>query len=1008
MAEALYQELDRLLGDEHRRAELVGYYERQMGNTWTPPSALDGRAADSREPAHTDVLTDLVAVTDVRDLVDLFGHNGFLTAADMNPYVLRATESKYGDRRHHGIDDPYVARTRNKFDETLANALKTRGFTLIIGPSNAGKTRSAFHGVASALPDSGIVVPVPGRLSELAAHPLVRNTDAPLVVWLDDLDRYLRPTDPLTPSLLDKLLSRPGRTNVLGTLRSEQRAFLLGDQLSVKGLNHIRGAGLPPGSLGADDRSSGAPYWIEEFASNGAKYCRHEPADDDIRHIRQVLHSAFCIDLDHTTQDPIEQQAAAANYPHEELGQFGLGAQLGCGPDLLRFYRDAEHWEQPLLHAVLRAAIDWSRCGRQDPIPESALIEAAEHELRLFRSDVHATRELMLKAVGQARTPRPGDGKAATLTSHFLADGTRGYKPYDYLVSADDEQSCQRPIADRRWDDALYSADAAAAYGVMLTAYHRGQARTAVRLGRQAAKLGSAEAAYLMGYLYETAIEPRNPDAALRWYRKGANAGYLPAQLRTAWALSQENDATLLADAQRLYATASRSGDRSAKHHYANFLLSKVKPPRRDEAIELLEDCANQNDLWAMNHLGSILADSEPPNLEQAVHWLTKAATECVTEDNIAVVNASRIRLGYIAAHAMDPPQIQVAQKWFRAADADGDPGGLVGLADIAANHRKRPDLKKADELFREAANTGDVYAMCSYGRFLLDNFGAATNDDAIHWLEKASKHGDRTAKYYLGCFFIKHGEGERLADGAAYLREAAEAGLVEAMCHLGDLYREDDPAVATAPLQQKKSRWRQMREWFASLDSHKSLKSAIYWYTQAAENGHIHAMVALSAVYWADFDPPALKPAREWLERAAHAGESVAMRSLGDLLSVLWSPPDIDAAISWYKAAADQDDVDAMQRLGDLMQATAPQEACYWYERAAELGDLESMIVLADMLLETFNDPQEALTWYRRAARKNDPRAMLGAADVLRNHLNPPETREADRWRRRASELSR
>ncbi|OYN77670.1 tetratricopeptide repeat protein [Mycolicibacterium sphagni] len=992
VAVALYDELDRLLRDEGLRANLVSFYRGNLAKAGLP---VDASSDDHASEAHgavakTSIATDPAAASDIRELVELFGHDNFPAVAESNPYVLGATESHYGDRRSYGLHDRYVARTRNKFDETLVTSISANDFTLIVGPSKAGKTRSAFEAIRGVFGDHGIVVPVPGRLSELVAHPLVAETTTPLVIWLDDLDLYLGPSDPLTPALLDQLLARPGDTRLLGTLRSEQRAFLLGDEVapeddrrgSTAWLFDPRCVDDVPG-IGHSGPGGGAPVIDHEWS---------RPTNGSIRHVRQILHRAATIDLDHTTIDADEQLAAASEYADEDF-QFGLGATLACAPELLRLYRDAEHWQQPVLHAVLRAAIDWARCGRNDPIPEQVLARLAEKQLRTFRSDLAATPELLLQAIEQARTPRRSDGKAVALISHFLDDGTRGYKAFAYLVSADDEAGAVRLIGEDRWDDALQSADAPTAYGVMLAAYWRGLLSTAFHIGRSAAELGSTDAMHMSGYLYETG-DPPDSQSALIWYRRGADLGDLSCRLHAARLLSLSEDASERDEARRYYALAAATGDISATYAYAHFLMLQPEASSQDEAIELFTVCADAGDADAMHHLGLLLTERDNADIEVAKHWLTEASRRNITDADIG--------LGHLLLRHQDPPRVAEAKRCFQRAVDGENTRGLVGLADIAENFSTNPDRKRADRLYKQAALTGDAYAMHSYGvRFMLQS---SSSDDARYWLSRAADTGDIQAKLDLGRFLIAQPEPDDRRIGFQHIVDVAQRGHIPAMCQLGELYRDNHPAVMEQPGEQK-SRW--WRRWLrGSRQVNDNLKYSVAWYTRAAERRHVHAMMELVQIFLYRYDPPSLGMARQWSERAAHEGETEAMYSMAYIIGHQWSPPDLEGAIAWYTKAADAGHLVARYKLGIIARAETPEESRDHFEEALRNGYCDALPELIDLLLEEFDDPERAVAWSVAAANAGDVGAMLWAAHLLNDVVDPPRPKDARRWLTAAAKL--
>ena len=91
------------------------------------------------------------------------------------------------------------------------------GFVLLVGGSSVGKTRCAVEAVRALLPDWWLVHPAgPGEVAALAQAPLPR-----MVVWLDELQRYLDGEHGLTGGVVRALLSAPHPVVIIGTLWPE-------------------------------------------------------------------------------------------------------------------------------------------------------------------------------------------------------------------------------------------------------------------------------------------------------------------------------------------------------------------------------------------------------------------------------------------------------------------------------------------------------------------------------------------------------------------------------------------------------------------------------------------------------------------------------------------------------------------------------------------------------------------------------------------------------------------
>ena len=99
----------------------------------------------------------------------------------------------------------------------VAAAAERGGFVLLVGGSSVGKTRCAVQAVQALLPDWWLAHPAgPVELAALAAAAPAR-----MVVWLDELQRYLDGEHGLTGAVVRTLLSSPHPAVIIGTIWPE-------------------------------------------------------------------------------------------------------------------------------------------------------------------------------------------------------------------------------------------------------------------------------------------------------------------------------------------------------------------------------------------------------------------------------------------------------------------------------------------------------------------------------------------------------------------------------------------------------------------------------------------------------------------------------------------------------------------------------------------------------------------------------------------------------------------
>jgi hypothetical protein len=213
-------------------AQLDGYSGSPVVLAGSPDQVigvLQGRTVSAAE--RPEVLA--VLIQPVVDRFGLPGRNGHASAEqllelplvegalprvrDVNPNRLGTAPSGLGDVETSDI--PYVPRD---VDAQLRQALNDHQFVLVTGPAKAGKTRTALEAARAAIPDASLVTPRPGALTSLVGHPLLRRSPGRLLIWLDDLDRFLAPPERLDRALLALLLGQRDHTVVLATVNAQR------------------------------------------------------------------------------------------------------------------------------------------------------------------------------------------------------------------------------------------------------------------------------------------------------------------------------------------------------------------------------------------------------------------------------------------------------------------------------------------------------------------------------------------------------------------------------------------------------------------------------------------------------------------------------------------------------------------------------------------------------------------------------------------------------------------
>ncbi len=307
------------------------------------------------------------------------------TVAIVDPYDLGVFRSNIAEQYSlPGQHPPYV---RRDVDNRLEDAFKSESFVLIVGPSKAGKSRTAFEAINRVFPDHKLITP--RKATSLAdlfkLDPPLDLNPYPAVLWLDDLERYLD-EGTLDSKMLDDWREGSQHVMVVATMRETEHERLRNT----------------PGDIG--------------------------------RTVRLVLDRATEIRLraQLSTKELAETQR---QYPGQHIIG-GIGEHLSAAAELLTKFQDG-YSTCPEGVALVLAAVDWHRAGLVRPIPDSALQTLYVNYLLKLRpmeeiSDTHYARGLQW-----AREPLVS---CAALLVALDDGGGRSYQVFDYIIDYIDQQ----------------------------------------------------------------------------------------------------------------------------------------------------------------------------------------------------------------------------------------------------------------------------------------------------------------------------------------------------------------------------------------------------------------------------------------------------------------------------------------------------------------------------------------------------------------------------------------
>lgn len=303
----------------------------------------------------------------------------------------------------------------------LRRAQRVGGFCVLVGDSSVGKTRVLYEAVAEVLPEFAMLVPDPGDGEAVNALVEVKDVMPPMVVWLDQLHRFLdgpfllEGDTPVRPRSVRRLLAADTPVVLLGTVWPEHLRELLSFEDVVDG--HIRPVRYP------------AAHEILEDSR-----CRRLSVETFSQDEREAAESLR--DVDPRITEALQNS------------RFNVTEGLAGVPRLMRRYAEATDGLKALVHA----AVDAQRIGVHSPLSASCLREAGRAHLRGVHADDQWFDDALAEAVRHGSTAGVGDLSAVVVAVPDVDRRTvAGYVLADYLLQHLARERHREVIPRRVW-----------------------------------------------------------------------------------------------------------------------------------------------------------------------------------------------------------------------------------------------------------------------------------------------------------------------------------------------------------------------------------------------------------------------------------------------------------------------------------------------------------------------------------------------------------------------------
>lgn len=358
--------------------------------------------------------------------------------------------------------------------------------------------------------------------------------------------------------------------------------------------------------------------------------------------------------------------------------------------------------------------------------------------------------------------------------------------------------------------------------------------KNAAKYYEQAARNGSAEAAYALAALYRDALIVEEDDAITReksffWMHEAAVGGWAQAQYELAV-------------------------------YYHSGKGVEADP---NEALIWLERAAENNQVLAQRFLGALYlngvhADGQmtvKPDAAKGAAWYLRAA---YNDDGPSQAVVGSL---YMTGKGLERDNVQ-AIKWNKLAAAKGEAGAQKRLSALYADQKRRRGYENSILAEREDFAKGDSMAGYRLGRVyyyapapyanarqaikLFRNTGGAVGASAL-MMGVASEEG--------------HGVPQNFAEAVTWYKKAVELGQNEAYAYLGSAYMDgrgvpadEEEAVSLLQAGADKGDARSQRRLAVLYTQGKGVpydyEKALHWSLEAAKNGDVQAMYIAGAMY--------------------------------------------------------------------------------------------------------------------------------------------------------------
>ena len=549
----------------------------------------------------------------------------------------------------------------------------------------------------------------------------------------------------------------------------------------------------------------------------------------------------------------------------------------------------------------------------------------------------------------------------------------------------------------------------------------------------QAAQLGNPEGMNGLALIYYDMPDYKGDEQAFRWFSKSADLGdslglyYL--------AVMYENGFGTNVDKQKAWDLYLASSDQKFSPAYRKIaqLIEEGEAPASftGRELEYYIKAAERNDIDAIHDVIRFL-ENDPDRQKELFSWCQRGAQlnngKCICKlgklyfygmgtemDEFKAMNCFRkaetmeipeayyfLGLAYYEAKGVVSPNIQKAEEYFRKAAEAGYSDAIKAIAELYMQSGQENGYEKAIEYLKTIAE-GEHADIAYEGlmRIAVEQMNAQDYDDpqnselyqkALRF-ETSGKEAGMTES--LSKAFLDRGINlyniEKYESAIAPLLLAAQMGESEAATHLGDLY-------------------------FYGHGVDTDYEQSYYWFAKAAQSNNAYAQYSIAFMYIkGQFVEKDDTQVIKWMKLAAENGYTEAQKNMGEYYyyGSFGCRRDMKEAIKWYEMGAKSNEPTCVFTLGLIYEEGDGVQknilkAADWYQKGAQAGIPSCLYNLGKLIInkEISGEEEKGFNLIQQAAESGYSFAQnyMGRAYRFGWYVNANPVR-ATNWFTKAAE---